>query len=132
MPPKIKTTREAIVGAALELVRTSGSQSINARNVAAALNCSTQPVFSNFANMEELKLAVVDKADRLCAEYIRLETESGLYPAYKASGMAYIRFAKEEKELFKYTFMKVESSSSGIFIDWLLKHLFRTLTRNLM
>jgi hypothetical protein len=34
------------------------------------------------------------------------EAESGAYPRYKAFGMAYIRFAKEEKELFKLLFMR--------------------------
>ena len=106
MPPKVKITKEDILNAATQIVRLQGAEAINARNVASALQCSTQPVFSNFANMEELKLAVVEEADRLCAEYIRLETESGFYPAYKASGMAYIRFAKEEKELFKLLYMR--------------------------
>ena len=32
--------------------------------------------------------------------------ESGQYPPYKASGIGYIRFAKEEKELFKMLFMR--------------------------
>ena len=31
--------------------------------------------------------------------------ESGKYPPYKASGMSYIQFTKEEKELFKLLFM---------------------------
>ena len=105
MPPKVKTTKEAIVDAALQLVRTSGLQAINARNVAAALNCSTQPIFSNFATMEELRLAVAERAIALCNDYLKREVESGKYPEYKASGMAYIRFAKEEKELFKLLFM---------------------------
>ena len=34
---------------------------------------------------------------------------SGQYPPYKASGMGYIRFAKEEKELFKLLFMRDRS-----------------------
>ena len=106
MPPKVKITREDIVNAAVEIVRSQGPQAINARTVAAALNCSTQPVFSNFATMEALRLAVVEKADLLCGEYIRREVEKGEYPAYKASGMAYIRFAREEQELFKLLYMR--------------------------
>ena len=47
--------------------------------------------------MEELRLAVVEKADELCQEYIRREKENEKYSAYKADDMAYIRFAKEEK-----------------------------------
>lgn len=35
---------------------------------------------------------------------------SGKYPPYKASGMAYIRFAREEKELFKLLFMRDRTS----------------------
>ena len=110
MPPKVKVTKEDIVNAAVELVRQSGAGAVNARTVAAALDCSTQPVFSNFATMEDLRLAVVEKADLLCQDYIQRETERGEYPAYKASGMAYIRFAKEEKELFKLLYMRDRST----------------------
>ena len=106
MPPKIKVTKEDIVAAALDIVRRSGADAINARTVAAALQCSTQPVFSNFATMEDLRLAVVQKADAVYQSYVTQETASGNYPAYKASGMAYIRFAKEEKELFKLLYMR--------------------------
>ena len=109
MPPKVKVTKEDIIHTAVTIVRNSGAQAINARTVAAALNCSTQPVFSNFAAMEELRLAVVEQADCLCQAYMRREMESGKYPAYKASGMAYIRFAKEEKELFKLLYMRDRS-----------------------
>ena len=109
MPPKVKVTKEDIINAAVEIVRDSGASSINARTLAAVLNCSTQPVFSNFATMDELRLAVVEKADILCQEYMRRERERGEYPLYKASGMAYIRFAKEEKELFKLLYMRDRS-----------------------
>ena len=110
MPPKAKITKEAIIAATIALVRTNGADAINARTVAAILECSTQPIFSNFATMEELRLAVVGEANKLCENYIRREVESGIFPAYKASGMAYIRFAKEEKELFKLLYMRDRSN----------------------
>lgn len=106
MPPSIKTTKEDIINAAVEIVRKNGAQAINARTIASVLNCSTQPIFSNFANMDELRLAVVEKADKLCEIYIQKEVKSEKFPPYKASGMAYIRFAKEEKELFKLLYMR--------------------------
>ena len=106
MPPKVKVTGKAIVEAAVQIVRTQGEQALNARTVAAALGCSTQPVFSNFATMEQLRLAVVKEADALSWAYIDRETREGKYPPYKASGMAYIRFAQEEKELFKLLYMR--------------------------
>ncbi len=106
MPPKVRITKDDIIKTTLELVRQSGEPAINARSVAAALNCSTQPVFSNFATMDELKFAVLKAADALCNEYISKEIALGKYPPYKASGMAYIRFAKEERELFKLLYMR--------------------------
>ena len=106
MPPKVRITREQILNTAVGLVRSSGEEALNARSLAAALDCSTQPLFSNFASMEELRQVVIDEADRLCREYIDREVQKGLYPPYKASGMAYIRFAKEEKELFRLLYMR--------------------------
>ena len=105
MPPKVKTTKEDIIAAALQITRQSGISALNARTVAAALGCSTQPVFSNFATMEQLQLSVIEKAQELCNAYLQQEMASGKYPIYKANGMAYIRFAKEERELFKLLFM---------------------------
>ena len=105
MPPRVKVTKEDIVNAAVQIVRQQGDQAINARALADALNCSTQPIFSNFSTMEELHLAVIEKAGAVYNGYIAREITAGKYPAYKASGMAYIRFAKEEKELFKLLYM---------------------------
>lgn len=106
MPPKIKITKEEIIKTTVELVRTSGEESINARAVANALNCSTQPIFSNFATMEDLRDAVIAGAYGLYLDFIKNEVNSGKYPEYKAFGMAYIRFAMEEQELFKLLFMR--------------------------
>ena len=106
MPPRIKITKEEIVSTAFESVRKNGVQALNARSLATALNCSTQPVFSNFTTMNELREAVIAKAEEKYREYTESEIKSGIYPQYKAMGMAYIRFAKEEKELFKLLYMR--------------------------
>lgn len=112
MPPKVKTTKEDIINTAVEIVRKNGASAINARTIASMLNCSTQPVFFNFATMDDLRLAVAEKADVLCQEYMQREVERGDFPIYKANGMAYIRFAKEEKELFKLLYMRDRSGES--------------------
>ncbi len=112
MPPKVKVTKEEIINAAVDIVRNKGAQAINARTIASALNCSTQPMFSNFVTMDELRLAVVEKADILCQAYTQQEIDREEFPAYKATGMAYIRFAKEEKELFKLLYMRDRSGES--------------------
>lgn len=106
MAPKTRIFKEDVLRAAVELIRKEGEQALNARRIATVLNCSTQPVFSNFATMEELRQAVVEAAEALFQNFMNKEMESGLYPPYKASGMAYIRFAREEKELFKLLYMR--------------------------
>lgn len=110
MPPSVKITKEDIINTAMELVRKNGEDSINARAIASALGCSTQPVFSNFASMVEVREAVMEAAEELCMEYSKAEMEKGEYPTYKATGMGYIRFAKEEKELFRLIYMRDRSA----------------------
>ena len=105
MAPKNKITKDEIIEAALSLVEKHGKDELNARALAKALGISTQPIFSNFENMEELKKEVGIRATQIYLGYIEETAASGLYPAYKSSGMAYIRFAREKRELFKLTFM---------------------------
>lgn len=112
MPPKVKISKEDIVKTALELVREHGEEAINARAVAAALGCSTQPVFSNFETMEDLKAAVIHAAYERYFGFLKNEAESGKYPQYKSFGMAYIRFAKEESTLFRLLFMRDRSGET--------------------
>ena len=112
MPPKVKTTKEAIIEAAVKLVRKDGAQALNARTLAAKLGCSTQPIFSHFSGMEQLRFAVGQQAEAICRQYMQREIESGAYPTYKATGMAYIRFAKEEKELFRLLYMRDRSEET--------------------
>ena len=109
MPPRVKITKEQIIQTALALVRANGDEALNARAIAVALNCSTQPIFSNFASMEELRESVISAAYEGYLLFLKREAESKRYPQYKAFGMAYIRFAKEEKELFKLLFMRDRS-----------------------
>ena len=106
MPPKARITEKEIIAAAVELLRECGEESLNARALANKLGCSTQPIFSNFESMDSVYAAVIKAVDDLYNEYLRQETKSGTYPAYKASGMGYIRFAREEKELFKLLYMR--------------------------
>ena len=106
MPPKVRITKEEIIDTALEMLRENGDGGINARSIASRLGCSTQPIFSNFASMEDLDKAVSKAAYDLYLSFLQREAESGKYPKYKAFGMAYISFAKEERELFKHLFMR--------------------------
>ena len=112
MPPKFKFTRKEITTAALNVVRNSGIAGLTARALAAELGCSVKPIFGLFKNMEEVQQEVLVSANRLYQSYLQEDMSEGKYPPYKASGMAYIRFAREEKELFKLLFMRDRSQET--------------------
>ena len=107
MPRKTVILKEDIIKASVEIVRTSGPDALNARAVANALGCSTQPVFSNFRNMQDLMDSVVGRSLELYDDFMKKEFALNQgYPPYKTYGMGYIRFAMEESNLFKLLFMR--------------------------
>lgn len=106
MPPKVKVTKEEITAAALELLRQKGMEAVNARAVAKALGCSTQPIFSNYSTMAELFADVLAVGYAEYSRWTEQQMKAGRYPPYKASGMAYISFARQQPELFRVLFMR--------------------------
>ena len=107
MPRKTVIYKEDIINAAFELVREKGHEALNARALAERLGCSTQPIFSNFNSMDELSGQVLIKCLENYNTYVAAEFDRQKgFPPYKTYGMAYIRFAKEQKNLFKLLFMR--------------------------
>ena len=113
MPPNFKFTREEIVRAALDLAREGGLPAVTARALAARLGSSPKPIFGLFESMEEVQREVLTAANALYHGYLQEDMSRGEYPLYKASGMAYIRFAREERELFKLLFMRDRSGEAA-------------------
>lgn len=113
MPAKKQVTKEAILEAAFQLVREKGMDALNMREIAKRCKCSTQPIYLSFKGIDELKTAVAEKIAATFDNFIGDEIAMGKYPEYKAIGMGYIRFAKEEKELFKYLLMRNRAEESG-------------------
>ena len=109
MPPKAKFSKEEIIKAAVNLVRTEGAQALTARALGTKLGVSSSPVFTFFQSMDEVRREVLESAKALYQSYLKEDMENSEFPPYKASGMAYIRFAREEKELFKLLFMRDRS-----------------------
>ena len=106
MAPKTKTDRGAILGAALQLVREEGMDALNARALANRMGISTQPIFSQFSGMGELAAEVRKAAAEEYRERIGRAMRADPEHAYRASGMAYIAFAREEPQLFRDLFMR--------------------------
>lgn len=107
MPPKNRFTRNEIISCALDIAEEGGLEAVTARAVASRLEASSKVIFGCFESMGELQNEVVAAAyQKYLNEQTRL-CESGEYPVYKASGMAYIRFARNHPKLFKILFMEI-------------------------
>lgn len=109
MPPKTKFTREEVVSAALDIVRESGMTKLTARSLAARLGSSAKPVFGLFENMHEVQNEVMLAANAEYQRFLADKMMRNAYEPYKASGMAYIAFARHERELFRLLFMRDRS-----------------------
>ncbi len=112
MPPKFKFTREQIIDAGVNVIRKNGADGLTARALAFELGSSAKPIFGLFENMDEVYLEVVKSANKLYQTYVENGMSDNTYPAYKASGIAYIKFAQDEKELFKLLFMRDRSGEN--------------------
>lgn len=110
MPPKAKITKNMIIDAAFEIAKTEGAENINARTIAGKLSCSTQPVLYYFSKVEDIKKAVYAKADNYHSLYLTDKIKGCDMPMLEI-GLRYIRFANEEKHLFRFLFQ------SGKFTD---------------
>ena len=103
MPPKVKFTSNEIIEAAVKITRTKGIAAVTAREVGATLGVSSRPLFTYFDTVEELKREVYLYAKNLYKEYV----ENGLKAEkpFLGVGQQYLRFAKEEPNLYKYLFL---------------------------
>ena len=103
MPPKQRITREMILETSFAMFCRDGMEVVNARSVAKALNCSTQPIFSYYAGMDDLKSALENKARELFEAGIAAAIESDK-PLYNGC-MAYFQFAMKQPNLFRQMFL---------------------------
>lgn len=107
MPPKPKYTREEIAATALDIVKKKGVSALTAREVGKQLGTTVSPIFTIFANMEELKWAARGLALKEFEEYIADFKE--YTPAFKRIGMKMVSYAIHEPELYKLLFMQEHS-----------------------
>lgn len=115
MPPKQRITREMILERSYEMFCREGMEVVNARSVAKALNCSTQPIFSYFSGMQDLKTALVEKAKEQLQAALRMDDQPG-DPLIRI-GCAYTRFAAEQPHLFAHLFMTKQDDSLYPFVS---------------
>lgn len=117
MPPKVKFQKEEIIEAAVNITRERGINAVTAREVGARLGVSSRPLFTYFDTVDELKKEVYFYAKNLYQEYVKNGLKAEI--PFLGVGQNYIRFAKEEKELYKYLFLTAPDGIKGSAIDGL-------------
>lgn len=128
MPAVKKITKEAVIDAAVNVLRKDGFSAINARSVAKKLGCSTQPIYCSFRNMGELREALTERAIQMHTRRVRdsLQMHEGNDSRYSSYGMGFVKFAAEEKQLFRWLYL--DGEQPGPYqSDVLLSEVIRTI-----
>lgn len=112
MPPKAKFTRKEIIAAAMQIVRERGVDAVTSRELGKRLGSSACPVFTVFANMEEVIAALMDAVKACYKEYIARGLKQEL--AFRGVGAAYIQFAIAEPKFFQLLFMAEQEQPTDI------------------
>lgn len=103
MPPKPIYTKEHIIAAAVEVVRELGYEKLNARTLAKKLGSSTQPLYSLFSSMEEIKSNLLHTVESMAVRYMVDATDAE--SPFLSIGLGYLEFSKKEPNLFRLLFM---------------------------
>lgn len=100
---KKEIDKQRILDAAYKLAVRGGIESLTARNVAKAVNCSTQPIYLEFENMQDLRNQVLAKiSDELKSNTLQQNfTGEPLIDL----DLSYLYFAKEHVDLFRAMFV---------------------------
>lgn len=95
--------KQRILDAAYKLAVRGGIESLTARNIAKAVNCSTQPIYLEFKNMQDLRNQVLARiSDELKSNTLQQNfTGEPLIDL----DLSYLYFAKEHVDLFRAMFV---------------------------
>lgn len=110
MPRKKTVTRTDIVEAGFMQLITKGPKGFSSRKIAGKLNCSTQPIYLEFKNMDELKEAVFGQFEKLVSVIDSHEVEHD--DPLIAASLKLLDFAETDEELFKALFL-MEGKNGG-------------------
>lgn len=106
MPPKKRIFKDDILEASIDVIRKQSASALTVRNIAAELQSSTQPIYSEFQNLDCLKKELYKYASE---KYLRFS-----FTNYKELAIAFLSFAKKEKELFKFLYLRRRDSGEKL------------------
>ncbi|MDA9470259.1 regulatory protein, TetR [Enterococcus sp. 5H] len=119
-------TKQHILADAQDLLIKKGFSSITARNVAEHMGISTQPIYLEFKDMEDLKITLLKTTHELIEK--KYFYENPTMDTVINFGLNYIKFAKEDSAL--YLSLYVRPHSFGQELQDLSFDLFERVTKD--
>lgn len=98
MAAKSKVFKEDILKASVEVLKKHGENFLTTRNIAKELNISTQPIYSHFKNIDNLKNELINYINTY---YLKTKAIT-----YKDYALFFLNFAKIEKALFMFIYVR--------------------------
>lgn len=104
-----KITKDMIVDAAMEIFRAEGFDAVTSRRVAFKLGCSTQPIYFEYKNMDELKNDIVKKVvGQLNEIFSSVSNEGKEEPdefVYRSFGLSFLKFVQADPFVFRQIYI---------------------------
>lgn len=117
-------TKEHILKAAYELISKEGFNNFTARNIAKKMEISTQPIYLEFKNMQDLKNTLIETVFRNLLENTFTKTITG--DRMLDLGLNYIEFAQKNRNLYVALFVE-ENGGGKLVYDISYDHFKRSL-----
>ena len=123
MPRTKQIEKQDILRAAVEVIRQKGESALTVRSIAGVLGCSTQPLYYEFANIEQLRAELLP--------YVRQQYLQFRCSNYKEFGRHFLNFARQEKELFRFVYLRRRAPGETLLDDINYDETIRLLSQNL-
>ena len=123
MPRTKQIEKQDILRAAAEVIRQKGESALTVRSIAGVLGCSTQPLYYEFANIEQLRAELLP--------YVRQQYLQFRCSNYKEFGRHFLNFARQEKQLFRFVYLRRRAPGETLLDDINYDETIRLLSQNL-
>lgn len=116
-----------ILKAAFLVFKQNGVDKFTIRNIAAALDSSTSPIYYHFKSLDELENAMVDEIQELFLEPVKKYEE---YYSYENLTVAFAIFSKKHRKLYKAIFLTSSSKLGNPVREKLYRSLKKILSKD--
>ncbi|MBC8166365.1 MAG: TetR/AcrR family transcriptional regulator [Bryobacteraceae bacterium] len=114
MPYPSKTDRPTILATAMDQVSQHGIDKLAIRSVAAALGLAPNALYRYFSNLAALEAALAEESRHRLQEVLqRAAGKKSPEEAIRSIAKAYVRFAREQPQVFSLTLMPSTTETEG-------------------